>query len=142
MGTLKDAWANYRDESFVLQFLSPEVIRRFKLFALSGAPGETEYRVDAIHNERGYLKVRRALARRYDIALQDPNIQVVEANLDGDRTLVVRHEAIDGRLLAQEDAAAVLQHTADLWGYPVVLIEVDASSQRTLREHDPVRPRD
>jgi len=31
---LKNAWANYRDESFILQFLSPTVIRNFRLFAL------------------------------------------------------------------------------------------------------------
>ncbi len=31
-GTLRDAWANYRDESFILQFLSPNVIRKLRLF--------------------------------------------------------------------------------------------------------------
>lgn len=142
MGTLKDAWANYRDESFILQFLSPAAMRRFKLFRLGGEPGEPEYLVEAIHNERGYHKIRKSLARRYDVALHDPNIQVVASNLDGDRTLVLRHEAIAGRLLDREDAAAVLQHMADLWGYPVVLEEVDAASQGVLREHDRVEPRD
>ena len=34
MGTLKDAWANYRDESFIEQFLSPKLMRDFRLFAL------------------------------------------------------------------------------------------------------------
>ena len=67
---------------------------------------------------------------------------MIESNLDGDRVLVLRHDVIDGRLLAPDDAAAVVQHVADLWGYPVVLLEVEASSQRTLREHDPVEPRD
>ncbi len=42
---LKDAWANYRDESFIEQFLSPKVMRDLRLFALgrsgrcSGAHG-------------------------------------------------------------------------------------------------------
>ncbi len=31
-GTLRHAWANYRDESFVLQYLSPKVMRDFRLF--------------------------------------------------------------------------------------------------------------
>jgi spore cortex formation protein SpoVR/YcgB (stage V sporulation) len=93
-----------------------------------------------IHNERGYHKIRKSLARRYDVALSDPNIQVVEANLDGDRTLVLRHEAIGGRLLDRDDAAAVLQHAANLWGYPVALEEVDSASQTMLREHDRVEP--
>lgn len=141
MATLRDAWANYRDESFVLQFLSPTVMRRFKMFRLGGDADEPDYLVEAIHNERGYQKIRKSLAWRYDVALQDPNIQVVEADLDGDRTLVLRHEAIAGQLLDRDDAAAVLQHVADLWGYPVALVEVDAASQMTLRDHDRVEPR-
>ncbi|MEQ8816843.1 MAG: SpoVR family protein [Thalassobaculum sp.] len=141
MGTLRDAWANYRDESFVLQFLSPAVMRRFKMFRLSAEADDPEYLVEAIHNERGYQKIRKALARRYDVALQDPNIQVIAADLDGDRVLVLRHEAIAGRLLDREDATAVLQHVADLWGYPVALEEVDAASHDLLREHDRVEPR-
>lgn len=141
MGTLKDAWANYRDESFVLQFLSPTVMRRFKMFRLKAGPDEPEYLVDAIHNERGYQKIRKALARRYDVALQDPNIQVAVADLEGDRTLVLRHEVIAGRLLDKGEAAAVLQHVADLWGYPVALVEADSAGGQTLREHDKVEPR-
>ncbi len=35
MGTLRQAWAEFRDESFVLQFLSPKLIRDFRLFAVS-----------------------------------------------------------------------------------------------------------
>ncbi len=33
MAALKDAWANYRDESFIEQFLSPKLMRDFRLFA-------------------------------------------------------------------------------------------------------------
>lgn len=140
MGTLKDAWANYRDESFVLQFLSPAVMRRFRMFRLGADEDDADYVVEAIHNERGYHRIRKSLARGYDVALTDPNIQVVEARLDGDRTLVLRHEAIGGRLLDRADAAAVLQHAANLWGYPVALEEVDSASQAMLREHDRVEP--
>ena len=32
---MKAAWANYRDESFILQFLSPRLIRDFKLFVVT-----------------------------------------------------------------------------------------------------------
>jgi spore cortex formation protein SpoVR/YcgB (stage V sporulation) len=141
MGTLRAAWANYRDESFVLQFLSPNVIRQMRLFKLSGGQDDPDYLVDAIHNERGYHKIRKAVARRYDVALQDPNIQVVEANLEGDRALTLRHEVVDGNLLEKNDAGAVLQHVADLWGYPVSLVEFDGASDRVLCEHGPAEPR-
>ena len=36
---LHDIWANYRDESFVRQFLSPHLIRKFKLFVLADKRG-------------------------------------------------------------------------------------------------------
>ena len=32
--TLKEVWANYRDESFVAQFLSPRLIREWRMFHL------------------------------------------------------------------------------------------------------------
>src|SRR3546814_7498540 len=76
MEVLKHIWANYRDESFIAQFLSPHLIRNWRLFHLVDDEDEPALRVDAIHNERGYRKVRRALARQYDIGWQGPDIQV------------------------------------------------------------------
>ncbi len=34
LGALKDIWANYRDESFVSQYLSPRLIRQWKMFQI------------------------------------------------------------------------------------------------------------
>ena len=80
---LRDIWANYRDESFVVQFLSPRVIRDWRLFHLVDDNEEPELRVDAIHDERGYRRIRRAFARQYDVAWLDPDIQVVDVDLAG-----------------------------------------------------------
>lgn len=140
LGTLRNAWAHYRDESFLLQFLSPAVIRKLKLFTLTAEEEDPEYLVAAIHNERGYQRIRKALARHHDIALREPDIQVVEANLAGDRNLVLQHQVIDGRRLEEQDVAAVLQHVARLWGYPVTLLEVDAATGATWRKHHCAAP--
>ena len=43
-GTLMDAWANYRDESFILQYLSPALMRKFRLFQLSDEANESTAR--------------------------------------------------------------------------------------------------
>jgi len=59
---LQDAWANYRDESFILQFLSPKVMRDFRLFAISDEAVESHVEVSAIHNDRGFFKLRERLA--------------------------------------------------------------------------------
>ncbi len=32
MAVLRDVWANYRDDSFIAQFLSPRLIRNWRLF--------------------------------------------------------------------------------------------------------------
>ena len=64
VGTLRHAWANYRDESFVLQFLSPKVMRDFRMFRLMDATrGSPTLLVDAIHDDQGYREIRRTLAR-------------------------------------------------------------------------------
>src|SRR3546814_10838106 len=81
MEVLKHIWANYRDESFIALFLSPHLIRNWRLFHLVDDEDEPALRVDAIHNERGYRKVRRALARQYDIGWQEPDIQVVDVDM-------------------------------------------------------------
>ncbi len=132
---LRDALANHRDESFIAQYLSPRLMRQLRLFHLADDDAEDEIAVASIHDERGYRRLRRALARQYDIGRQDPDIQVEDVDLAGDRRLVVHHRVLDRQLLEAEDARRVLQHLADLWGYGVLLREVDATTGAVLREH-------
>ncbi len=66
MAALRNAWANYRDESFIEQFLSPKLMRDFRLFSLFDKADDPAYRVGAIHDERGYRAVRASLSRQYD----------------------------------------------------------------------------
>jgi len=135
MGVLRDVWANYRDESFISQFLSPRLIRHMRMFHLHDDPAQHEgIEVEAIHNERGYRRIRRELARQYDVGQIEPNIEVVDVDLAGDRRLLLRHQVVNGSLLDEVDARRVLQHLADLWSYDVLLKEVDASDT-VLKEH-------
>jgi spore cortex formation protein SpoVR/YcgB (stage V sporulation) len=141
MAALREVWANYRDDSFILQFLSPRLIRKFRLFHVMDDTDEPILRVDAIHDEPGYRRIRQRLSRQYDVAWLDPDIQVVDVDLAGDRKLIVHHRALNRVLLDEEDARHVLQHMADLWGYDVVLKEIDPASDAVLREHS-ARARD
>lgn len=120
---MKDAWANYRDESFIQQFLSPKVMRDLKLFAVRDKTEDAVYTVAAIHNDAGYRKLRTSLARLYDLSTHQPDIQVAGANLAGDRTLTLRHNRHRGIPLAQNTKEAVLKNIRRLWGYNVVLEE-------------------
>jgi stage V sporulation protein R len=135
MAVLREVWANYRDESFILQYLSPRLIRQFGLFHVLDDASEPNLRVQSIHDERGYRKIQRALARQYDVAWNTPDIQVVDVNLAGDRRLIVHHRALNRVLLEERDARLVLQHLADLWGYDVLLKEIDPSTDAVLKEH-------
>jgi spore cortex formation protein SpoVR/YcgB (stage V sporulation) len=135
MTVLRDIWANYRDESFISQFLSPRLIRHMRMFHLHDDPADSEgIKVDAIHNERGYRRIRRELSRQYDVGMIDPNIEVVDVDLAGDRRLLLRHQVVNGSMLNEADAKRVLQHLADLWSYDVLLREVDGSD-KILKEH-------
>lgn len=135
MGVLRDIWANYRDESFIAQFLSPKLMRDWRLFHVADDPEQEDLKVAAIHNERGYRTLRRSFARQYDVAWIDPDIQVVDVDLAGDRKLIVHHHVRDGLLLQPDDCRKVLQHLADLWGYDVLLKEVDGTEGAVLKEH-------
>ena len=132
LGTLRHAWANYRDESFLLQFLSPAVIRQFRMFRLRDDAAEPTLLVDAIHEEAGYREIRRTVARSYDPGLNDADLQVVDVDLTGDRRLLLQHRTTAGRLLHKADADATLRYLATLWGYEVQLEEVDAQDEHRL----------
>jgi spore cortex formation protein SpoVR/YcgB (stage V sporulation) len=138
--TLREIWANFRDESIISQYLSPHVIRKMGLFQIEDDSDEDEMLVAAIHDERGYREVRRALARHYDVARRDPDIQIVDVDLTGDRRLELRHHVLDGVTLEEKDADRVLQHLADLWGYEVRLVESDDETVYAEHKAEPMRP--
>jgi stage V sporulation protein R len=127
MGTLKTVWANFRDDSCIAQYLSPTVMRKMRLFKLTDQSEAPHYLVDAIHDERGYARVRRALARQYDPGERDPNIQVADVDLKGSRRLVLVHHLHNDIPLSEDDARAVLGYVADLWGYDVQLLGIGAN---------------
>jgi len=126
-GVLRNAWANYRDESFILQYLSPKVMRDFRLFGLADDEKAPYYAVSAIHDEMGYRRLRETLAAQYDLAQLEPDIQVVSADLSGDRKLVLQHRMHRGVPLSETARDQVLKHIERLWGHEVELQAVEFS---------------
>ncbi len=118
------AMRNYKDESFIAQFLSPRLIREFRLFAISDRAGDPELVVDCIHDDEGYRRVRKLLALQYNRDQQLPDIQVVRYDRDSDRSLTLRHTQHRGRPLT-DDSAKVLAYLANLWGFKVRMTTVD-----------------
>lgn len=122
---IKYAMENFRDESFILQYLSPHLIRKMQLFAVRDNSLEEEVEITAIHDEEGYRDIRTMLASQYDIGVQLPNIQVVNVNVRGDRELAIEHRAVAHRPLDVNATVETLYHLRDLWEYPVKLTSLD-----------------
>lgn len=123
------AMENFRDESFVLQYLSPKLMRDFRMLAITDDDKEEHLAVEQIHNDSGYERVRSVLARQYTLENMFPSIAVVDADMRGDRTLHLQHRTTNGSLLKDTEAMATLYHVQKLWGYNVVLTTVDENGK-------------
>jgi stage V sporulation protein R len=130
--TLDHAMRNYKDESFIGQYLSPKLMREFRLFTIVDDEKENELEVSAIHDDAGYRRVREALSHQYDLGSREPNIQVWNVNLRGDRSLTLRHFQHNDRPL-HESAQEVLRHVSRLWGFGVQLESANAKGEITTR---------
>ena len=139
-GTLRDIWANYRDESFISQY---PVARAASAISACSASSTTRTRrrwtSPPSTTSAAIARSAARCRRHYDIAYRDPDIQIVDVDLAGDRKLILQHRVLDGVTLEENDAERVLQHVADLWGYDVKLIEADDAG--TLRAEHTAIPR-
>lgn len=128
VGTVLDAVKNYRDESFVRQFLSHELVKKMRLFVLNNNTEKDHYLVKNIHTMEDFRQVRDALAKRFEVSEVIPDIQITDVNLQGNRTLRLTHYVSNGRLLKKKEARKVLTHVQKLWGYKVQLNSVSSDS--------------
>ncbi|MGV6817978.1 MAG: SpoVR family protein [Thiotrichales bacterium] len=130
--TLDFAMRNYKDESFISQYLSPRLMREFHLFSITDDDLDDELEVSAIHNEPGYQKLRSTLSDQYNLGNREPNIQVYRVDRFGDRSLTLRHYQSD-RIPLGETANEMLRHVARLWGYEVKLESITDRGNITKR---------
>ncbi|MGY0219632.1 SpoVR family protein [Endozoicomonadaceae bacterium StTr2] len=124
LDTLHFAMKNFKDESFILQYLSPKVMRELRLFSINDDEARSYLEVEAIHDDSGYREVRESLAAQYNIGNRDPNIQIYNVNVRGDRTLTLRHYMHQGRPL-DDSCEEILRHVHRLWRFDVVMESVD-----------------
>lgn len=122
--TLNFAMQNFKDESFISQFLSPKVIRDLKLFTILDDDNKKQLEVTSIHDETGYQTIRKTLSEQYNLGSIEPNIQVFNVDREGDRSLTLRHTQYNRKTL-DKSVHEVLKHLARLWGFKVRLETVD-----------------
>jgi len=129
--SLDFAMRNFKDESFIAQYLSPKLIRDLKLFAVVDDDTQEKVEVAAIHDDAGYHTVRELLAEQYNLGNREPNIQVYQVDVYGDRSLTLRHYMHNRRPLGGA-TQEMLRHVARLWGYPVRIESVDQDEKKVL----------
>lgn len=134
LATLDYVMHNYRDESFILQFMSPKIMRDFHLFALEDDDRKNTINVTAIHNDEGYRRLRETLSQQYNLSHQEPDIQVSRVNLRGDRSLTLQHVLNERRPL-NNDVNEMLRHVHRLWGYDVHLHSVEEDGRIVRSYH-------
>lgn len=134
--TLDNAMRNYKDESFVSQFLSPKLMRDLRLFMLLDDDQEAEMQIQAIHNENGYDQLRESLSKQYNLGSLDPDIQVFEVDIKDSRALTL-HYTQHHRVPLHQDAKEVLKHLHTLWKFPVILKTVSVEGETLKTETCP-----
>jgi spore cortex formation protein SpoVR/YcgB (stage V sporulation) len=117
--TILDAVANYKDSSFVSQFLSPALIRKWGFFHMQDDTDKNFYSIEKTANERGYGAIRNALSEQYNIRSYQPDIQVVNANLRGSRRLELEYIPYSKHMLHRPNTEQVMENVKFLWGYDV-----------------------
>ncbi len=131
--TLQFAMKNFKDESFIAQYLSPKIIRDFHFFSILDDDARDKLMVSAIHDGSGYCYLRQQLAGQYNLGNREPNIQVWSVDMQGDRSLTLRHSQYQRRPLNHQ-TGEVLKHVARLWGFDVFLETVDNQGKVLTRQ--------
>lgn len=137
VSVLKNAMINHKDESFIQQYLSPKVMRDFKLFLLTDDDKESTMEIGAIHDDDGYKILRRELAAQYNLGNREPRIEVGHYNRKSDRNIFLFHTMHNRRPLEENNMQEVLKHFYRLWsgggdrtgGHRVILHSIDQKGE-------------
>ncbi|SFN46976.1 Stage V sporulation protein SpoVR/YcgB, involved in spore cortex formation [Izhakiella capsodis] len=127
LDTLHFAMREFKDESFISQFLSPKVMRDLRLFTVLDDDRNNYLEIAAIHDEAGYQAVRQQLSAQYNLSNLEPNIQIYNVDLRGDRSLTLRYVP-QNRTPLDKSCREVLKHVHRLWGFDVHLEQLNENS--------------
>ena len=128
LSSLDYAMRNFKDESFIAQYLSPHLIRELKLFQIIDDEKLAELVIGAIHNTEGYQLIRESLSKQYNLSQADLDIQVFSVDREGDRSLTL-HYMQQNNIPLGSTTDDVLKHVHSLWKFPVILKAIDAQGR-------------
>lgn len=117
--SLQEVVRNYRDESFVMQFLSPKVARQFNLFSIKTDEEKGYYTVADVDPEDDLVNLRKILSAQYDLSKRVPHIEIVHVDWEGDRSMTLHHYTHNDVLLDHEDLRRTGEYLNILWGHTI-----------------------
>lgn len=136
--TVHFAMHNFKDESFISQYLSPKVMRDMKFFCVNDDEKQNFVEVTSIHNEEGYRQIREKLSAQYNLSNREPNIQIWDVDIHGDRSLILRYVPHNDIPL-HRSYEEVLKHIHRLWGFEVILEQEMADGKHKILQRCPKR---
>ncbi|CCG87448.1 SpoVR family protein [Erwinia piriflorinigrans] len=139
LDTLHFAMREFKDESFISQFLSPKVMRDLRLFTVMDDDRNNYLEISAIHDEAGYRAIRQQLSAQYNLSNLEPNIQVYDVDLRGDRSLTLRYVP-QKRAPLDNSRREVLKHVHRLWGFDIKLEQQNEDGNLESLDRCPPRP--
>ena len=101
---------------------------------------DADIRITAIHNDEGYRAVREQLAGQYNLGNREPNVQVIDIDMRGDRAMYLQHTQHNRRPL-DRNTDDVMKHLHRLWGFDVHLQSIQ-DGRVTASFHCPPREED
>lgn len=131
---IKSAATEYRDDSFIQQWLTPNVVKKMKLFHIQDSQSQSHVHVNGIQDPESFESLRHALSQEYDLNLKIPHVEVTHADLSGARSLKLRHVNSQNKQL-DDKTEIMLHHVQALWGYDVQLISETPSGTHVKTWH-------
>ena len=126
-----EAMENFKDESFVLQYLSPKVIRDLKLMAIFDHENNDYFKVIGTHHDDDVITIRETLAQIYLREFYVPQLEVTGVDWDDSRELQISHHIVNHQRLDEDLAANTVEKLERLWGFPVVVWNIDKQGNRS-----------
>ena len=71
-------------------------MRKWQLFEVTSKQKADHYLISGIQNKTHYNDIRNSLSKQYSIQSWQPDIQIINANLETTRTLQLRYTSLNG----------------------------------------------
>lgn len=109
---------NYKDETAILEFLTPNLIRKLKLFNLETTAWSNEYTIAATHTNKDHDEIRKKLSRQFNLFSMVPDVECwATGNIKKELlTLNLEIRTFLNNSLDKEYLDAIVQYLQFLWG--------------------------